>query len=138
MTRGRRCLTALALVALAVSPRAAAADPVAIRAAAHDGFGRLAFDWPDPVTYEAKVADNILTIHFARPLEGRTVEVQQGLADYVASATLADQGKTLVAHLKRPVTITAFTVKQKTIVIDLTPVAPHKAEPKPAPPKPEL
>ncbi len=89
------------------------------------------------MTYEAKVADATLTIRFARPLEGATAQVQQGLVDFVASATLAEVGKTFVARLKRPVTITAFTVKQKTVVVDLTPVPPHKTEPKPAPPKAE-
>jgi hypothetical protein len=137
MMRGRHSLAAAALIALALVARGAAADPVAIRAAAHDGFGRIAFDWPDPVSYEAKIAGDTLTIKFARPLQGAADQVSRRLAGYIASATLADDGKTLVAHLKRPVTVTAFTVKQKTIVVDLTPVVPHKAEPKPVSAKPD-
>lgn len=135
MRWARHRVAALALAALALASGAAVADEVAIRAAAHDGFGRLAFDWPDPVTYEARVAGDTLTIRFARPLQGQTAQVQRGLSDYVASATLANDGKTLVAHLKRPVTISAFTVKETTIVVDLTPVVPHKAAPKLAAPK---
>ena len=135
----RLAVAALSLVALVLASGAAAADEVVIRAAAHDGFGRVAFDWPDPVAYEARVGDATLTIHFARPLQGKTELLARGLSDYIASAALESDGKTLVAHLKRPVTISAFTVKDKTVVVDLTPVAEHKAAPKavPAPPKVE-
>jgi hypothetical protein len=135
MRGDRHAIAALAFVALALAGGAAAADEVAIRAAVHDGFGRVAFEWPDPVAYEARVGDATLTIRFARPLQGKAELLSRGLPDYVASAALENDGKTLVARLKRTVTISAFTVKAKTVVVDLTPVAPHKAAPKPAPPK---
>ncbi len=119
----------------------AAGDDVDVRASAHDGFGRIAFDWPAPVEYDAQVSNDTLSLHFARPLHAALDRLPALLGDYVASADIEGQGKTLVAHLKRPVTVHAFTIRDKTVVVDLTPApaaaaaeAP-KPEPKPAAPQ---
>ena len=102
-----------------------------IRAAPHDGFGRLAFAWPAPVHYTAHLAGETLTIRFARRLDGHADEVKHALAAYIADAEIEGQGKIFVAHLKRPVAFKAFTVSDKTVVVDLTP----RAAPKPVAPK---
>jgi hypothetical protein len=129
----RRLAIAVVLGACALAGRAAA-DPVEIRAAAHDGFGRIAFDWPEPVEYSAHVADNTLTVHFSRPIEAQAGAIKSALGAYVADARIAAQGKDLVAHLTRPVTATAFVVHDRTVVVDLAPAVVHKAAPaKPAP-----
>src|ERR1700690_2817284 len=117
---------AIALLGAASFAPAAYADEVALRAAVHDGFGRLAFDWPSPVAYDARVDGDTLTVHFARSLQGEPDLLRRGLADYIASATLQDDGKTLVAKLKRPVTVNGFVTKGSTIVLDLAPVAVRK------------
>jgi tetratricopeptide (TPR) repeat protein len=140
MGRVRHGLAVLALAALVPARGFAAADDVAIRAAVHDGFVRMALDWPAPVEYQAQVSADTLTIRFARPLHADVAKLPPALAEYVASADLEGQGKILVAHLKRPVTVHAFTIRDKTVVVDLTPVpaaAAKPAEPKVAEPKPK-
>src|SRR5271169_2683498 len=53
-----------ALVALAGSPPVRAQSTVALRAGLHDGYGRLVFDWPKPVRFEASLDGNQLVVHF--------------------------------------------------------------------------
>ncbi len=108
----RNLIPPFALMVLLVA-RGAAADPVEIRAAPHDGFGRLAFAWPAPVHYTAHLAGETLTIRFARRLDGHADEVKHALAAYVADAEIEEQGKIFVAHLKRPVAFNAFTVERQ-------------------------
>ena len=124
-----RVLAIAAAIGACVLPRPAAADPVEIRAAAHEGYARIAFDWPMPVEYSARIADNTLTVHFSRPLDAQAGVVKSALGDYVADAAVAGQGKDLVAHLKRPMTASAFVVRERTVVVDLTPVVVHKSAP---------
>ena len=132
MRRGdRRSLAAALFAALALLPLAArASDEVAVRAAEHDGYGRIALDFPAPVEYEARVAKLSLIVHFARAFHAHTETLARDLPAYVVSAKLEDRGKTLVARLKRPLDANAFTVHDRTVVIDLTPAA------RPAPPPP--
>jgi hypothetical protein len=124
----RRLVPPFAFMALMVA-RGAAAEPVEIRAAAHDGFGRIAFAWPAPVRYAAHLAGETLTIRFSRRLDGSAAALKGALGAYVADAEIAGQGKIFVAHLKRPMAFKAFMVKDKTVVVDLTPRAPAAAKP---------
>lgn len=132
MQRGGQSLAAALGAALAFLPVAAlGADEVAVRAAAHDGYGRIALDFPAPVEYQVRVEKLVLTVHFARAIHAQTDALARELPAYVASATLKDHGQTFVAHLRRPFDANAFTVHDRTVVIDLTPVA-HPA-PLPSP-----
>jgi len=105
----------------------AAADPVEIRAAAHDGYGRIALEWPEPVHYSTELSGNQLTIRFARPIDGAPATLKTALAAYVTDAAIAGDGKTLVAHLKQTVTVNTFTLHDRIVVVDLTPSVPHKS-----------
>ena len=75
------------LLALVLALPAHAADKVRVRAAEHDaeGFGRIAFDWPAPVTFDARIEGKTLTVHFARPLDAGLDAVASHLDAYVAS-----------------------------------------------------
>ncbi len=128
MTELRRFVAAV-LLSLLWPASAVAAGQADIRAAAHDGFGRIAFDFPAPVQYAVHVKGTTLTIHFSRPLDARADGLSAELAAYVADARLEAKGRTLVVRLKRPVSANAFTVRDKTVVVDLTPRAalPHPA-----------
>lgn len=117
------------LFSLLLPASAAAAGPAAIRAAPHQGFGRIAIDFPAPVRYVVRVKGTTLTIHFSRPLEGRADALKSDLAAYIADAKIEAKGRTLVARLRRPVSVNAFTLHDKTAVFDLTP----SAAPRPAP-----
>jgi tetratricopeptide (TPR) repeat protein len=133
MKRISLVIAALFLFALAPARGLAAVDEVAIRAASHAGFGRIAIDWPAPVRFETFATNDKVTIAFARAFRGRTEVLRHGLATYVAAAAIENDGKSLVLRLKRPVTVSAFMVKDKTVVIDLSPIAASKPPPRAAP-----
>ncbi|HXQ51252.1 MAG TPA: hypothetical protein VN802_09190 [Stellaceae bacterium] len=135
MGRPRHAIAALAFLALAPWPSPAVADDVAIRAGAHGGYGRIAFDWPAAIAYKSHVDNETLTIRFARPLGGEPEALRTMLADYVASAALENQGKTVVIHLTRPMKANVFTVRGKIVVVDLMPGAATKTAAKSRPAK---
>lgn len=113
------CRAALALLlAVAALAPARAAEHVTVRAAEHDkeGFGRMAFDWPAPVTFEAKIEGETLTVHFARPLEAKLDAVMKYLDGDVASVRI--EGDSLIAELKRPATVRSFS-EGKTVAVDI-------------------
>jgi tetratricopeptide (TPR) repeat protein len=118
------------LAALAAAP--VAADTVTVRAAAHDGegFGRIAFDWPSPVTYEAQIDGETLTVRFARPIEAKLDAILKYLGGYVAEASVGSDGASIVARLRRTATLRSFS-EGKTVAIDIiaTPTHPAAATP---------
>ncbi len=131
----------LGLLSSALSA-AAAAETVVVRAAEHDkeGFGRIAFDWPEPAQYEAKIDADVLTVHFARPFAAKLDAIAHHLDGYIASARLSEDGSSFVAKLKRPATLRTFT-EGKTVAVDIiaargAAAAPAKAEKKAAPASP--
>jgi tetratricopeptide (TPR) repeat protein len=127
------CARIAFVLALLAGP--AAADQVTVRAALHDGFARIAFDWPAPVAFDAQPGDLALTLHFKRPIEAPVERLQRELRGYIVAANLGDGGTTLSLRLARPVTVHSFTMHDKTIVVDLTPAA-VKSEPRPTLAKP--
>ncbi len=118
------------LLALALALPAHAADEVRVRAAEHDaeGFGRIAFDWPAPVTFDARIEGKTLTVHFARPLDARLDAVASHLDAYVASIRIGADHASVVAQLKRPARLHSFT-DGNTIALDIIAAA---AQPHPA------
>lgn len=132
----RRGLLALALtlsLTAGALSSARAAETVGVRAAEHDkqGFGRIAFDWPAPISFDAKIDGKTLTIHFARPFTARLDAVKRALDDYVGAIRIGADGASIVAALKRPVTLHSFT-DGNTVAIDLVASRPQAAPAKPA------
>jgi hypothetical protein len=121
MHRSRAVLALVMALALPVGA-ARAADAVKTRAAEHEHYGRIAFDWPAPVAYDAKIEDGTLTIHFERGLETDLGPITKWIGSYVESASLGADGTTLTARLKRSVTLRTFT-EGDTIAIDLVEAA---------------
>jgi hypothetical protein len=141
----RRILAAALLLALAAPVPARAAESVRVRAAEHDkeGFGRIAFDWPAPVAFEARLDGQTLTIHFARPLEAKFGAVLGHLDGYIAAVRIGADGDSVIAELKRPATLRSFAEGNVVAVDIITDATTVKALPvktaaaKPAkPPKP--
>jgi len=120
----KRLCAALSLAVLAAAPLAAAeaADAVKTRAGEHAHFGRIAFDWPAPVSFEAKIDGSTLVIHFGRELETSLGSIADNIGGYVEEARIDADGATLTAHLKRAVTLKTFT-EGNTIAIDLVDAA---------------
>jgi hypothetical protein len=99
-----RALVAALLLALAAPAPARAAERVTVRAAEHDkeGFGRIAFEWPAPVAFEAKLDGQVLTVpviaELKRPATLRTFREGNVIAvDIVADAAKAPLAKAAAA-----------------------------------------
>ena len=108
---------ALAIAALSFSARAA--EKVELRAGEHAGYGRIAIQWPTPVTYQAKLEGQTLVIHFARPFTAQLNIINRNLDHYIANAAQSADGMTITAKLLRPVELKSETVDHNIIAIDL-------------------
>jgi hypothetical protein len=132
----RRVLLAFVLtllMAVGLLLPACAAETVRVRAAEHDkaGFGRIAFDWPAPVTFDARIDGTTLIVHFARRFTARFDAVKSHLDDYVSTIRVGDDGTSIVAQLKRPATLHSFA-DGNTIAIDIVAARPQAAPARPA------
>ena len=116
-------------LALAIWGSAAWAEQVTVRAGAHQGFGRIVFDWPHRVTHRSEGGDAVLTIRFGRDIEARYEEAIRRLSDYLVGAHPTEDGRGIRLALKRPVQTSSFR-SGNAIVYDLM-HAPAKAEARP-------
>ena len=117
-----RIFSALAICVTALAATSVLADEVRTRAWAHDGFGRIVFDWPREVTYESHISGQTLTVAFEREITTTFQQVQRRLEAYIAEVKVAPDGRTVVASLKGDYRLR--TLKSESgIVIDLVPVS---------------
>ncbi|MGE4065009.1 MAG: tetratricopeptide repeat protein [Rhodospirillaceae bacterium] len=121
----------LAIALFASAP--AAAD--AVRSAARDGYGRIAFEWDKPVRYSAEVVNGNLVVQFERPFEMNPVSLALPLTAYVNTPTVSADSRTATFPLRPGVTMRTFTVGSA-VVIDLVSAAPQTAAAKPQGTKP--
>ena len=100
--RKRRRWVLWALVAgfIALQTTAAWAEPVRVRAALHDDFGRIVFNWSSPVSHKSALRDGRLTVRFGRPIEASFGRVARSLGKYIASVTPGDDGQSVIFDLK--------------------------------------
>lgn len=120
----------LALVLLAAAP--ALAD--AVRSAPRDGYGRIVFEWDQPVRYSADVVDGNLVVQFERAVSGNVAAAAQSLTPYVNPPRVSPDQRTIVFPLRPNVTMRTFTVGSA-VVVDLVGPAPANGA-KPAAAKP--
>jgi hypothetical protein len=113
------CAVLTGLVVAGLSFAARAAERVELRAAEHDGYGRIAIEWSTPIPYEAKLDGETLVIHFARPFTADLNAVNRFLRHYIANATQSADGKTIMAKLLQPVELKSEVVGRNIIAIDL-------------------
>ena len=107
------------LIFAALSFAARAAEKVELRAAEHDGYGRIAIEWSTPIPYEIKLEGETLVIHFARPFTAELNVINRYLRHYVADAAQSADGMTITANLLQPVELKTEIVGQNIIAIDL-------------------
>jgi len=128
---------ALSLVLFALSPASAEQSSntnVSPRAAAHEGFGRMVFDWDGPVTYSADIINGELVVRFDRPVSGELRNLVRPLSHYVKSVAVSDDRRTATFPLTRPVSVKAFTNASGSVVVDVSDSeAPAAAQPAAAP-----
>lgn len=108
---------------LAATP--AAADDM--RSALREGYGRIVFDWNQPVRYAAEVVGGTLLIQFERPVTGDVAKITQSLAAYVSGGRLSADRKTASFPLKPNITMRTFTVGQAVVVDLVTGLTPQQA-----------
>ena len=113
------CAVLTALIVAGLSFAARAAEKVELRAAEHDGYGRIAIEWSTPIPYEAKIEGETLVIHFARPFSAELNVIDRYLRHYVANAAQSADGKTITAKLLQPVELKSEVVGRNIIAIDL-------------------
>jgi tetratricopeptide (TPR) repeat protein len=96
----------------------AAPMPLAVRAAPHDGYGRIVFEGAKPIGFNATLEDNVLVVRFDHPASAALAPLARRLADYVGGAPLAIDGQVARIPLKRAVTVRTFT-EGPAMVVDL-------------------
>ncbi len=116
----RNCAALLTLfcVLAATQPPANAAEQVRTRGWSHATYGRIIFDWPKRVTYDARIDGATLTVRFSRPMEAEVDRVLKYLGGFVTGARLSEDGKTAVFDLAGLFDLDTFT-SGNSVVIDL-------------------
>jgi len=126
---GRRLAALVSLATLMALANPAGAQP-SPRAADHDGFGRMVFDWPGAVGYSATVVEGGLVVRFDKPISGDPKVVVKPLARYLSGVKLSADRTTATFTLARPVQVKSFR-SGGAVVIDLTPDDSPPASPPP-------
>ncbi len=111
---------AVVVCALALLGSAAvrAAEGPRLRAAVHDGFGRIVFEWPEPVAYRARIENGALRVTFDRPIAAALGAVRRTLGGYLRGARIEPDGRTARFDLAGSFGLRSF-VYEKSIVVDL-------------------
>ncbi len=76
------------------------AEPVKVRAALHDDFGRIVFSWNTPVGYKSAIQDDRLTVRFGRTIEASFGRITRTLGKYISAVSPGDDGRSVVFTLK--------------------------------------
>lgn len=106
------------LALAAAAPARAAVEAVAVTAKTGDGFARLRFDWAEPVAFEAKIGGRRLVIRFDRAFSTSLRGASAVLEDFVASATMEPDLRTVALNLRRDLEMRE-TVLGSTVYFDL-------------------
>ncbi|MCH7937617.1 MAG: hypothetical protein IH994_11090, partial [Proteobacteria bacterium] len=126
---------ALAAGFLALPTAAAWAEPVRVRAALHDDFGRVVFNWSSPVSHKTTLRDGRLTVRFGRPMEASFGRVARSLGKYIASVTPGDDGQSVVFDLKSDFDAYSYD-SGSAVIVEFADKSPSAAD-KPEAEKPE-
>jgi len=115
----RALLPALFAAALAAAAPLQAAEPVQVRGGLHADFGRIVFDWPRRVGYEAAISDGRLQVTFdeAAAFEGDVL--RRGLSGYGAAPRVGGDGRSFSMPLEGDLALKDFRLGNK-VVLDLS------------------
>ena len=101
----------------------ASAEPVVTRAWAHEEFGRIVFDWPRAVGYEAKIEERTLTVMFDHPLKTTFWQVKRHLGAYITDVDLSPDGRSVTASLTDDYRLRTFTLSSESgvakVIVDM-------------------
>jgi hypothetical protein len=115
----RALLLALAFVA---SPRAAVAQHVKgeVSAAVENGYARLVFLLTEEIDAQVRLANNIVTITFQKPVDIAVDRLAANASGYVAAARRDPDGKAIRLALARKVTMNSMAAGER-LFVDLLP-----------------
>ncbi len=94
------------------------AEPVLVRAAAHDGYGRIVFNWDFPVAFTARAEGRKLTVRFNRPIEADFRSVIEEVSRYVRDVTSDPDGHSVIFSLAKGYEAATFDIGSA-IVVDI-------------------
>ena len=109
---------ALFLLVQAGAQPLAAAETVPLRGGVHGDFGRIVFDWPNPVPYQARIEDERLLLRFERPADFDPSRVERILTAYIGTAEVGAGGQEIAFPLKGAFQLKHFPMDER-IVVDL-------------------
>lgn len=95
-------------------------EAVNTRGWGNDKFGRIVFDWREPVKFTAKIVGNQLRITFGRPLKTNFARASKNLSRYLSEFQLQGNAMTVSANLRGYYSIRSFA-NENAVVIDLVP-----------------
>lgn len=121
------CLLAFFAFTISCVPFGAWAQQPSPRAAIHDDFTRIVFDWDAPVGYSVEIVNNQLLIRFDRPIKGNVQALAKPLAKVARGVSVSVDGMAATFPLIRPMSVKAFVDSKNSVVVDLTEGAPSPA-----------
>ncbi len=95
------------------------AETVKVRAATHDGYGRIVFNWPTLVPYEIETVGDQLVVSFSSPIEPSLSGVVQNLSKYLSGAAPGADGRSVAFTMKEDFDVYGFDMGT-TVVVDIT------------------
>ena len=111
------------LIAFALAtPPALAADPIKceVSAVVENGFARLVFVTSEEVESQVRVANNIITISFQRPVDVTIDRINATAGGYISAARRDPDGKGVRLALARNVTVNSMAAGER-LFVDLMP-----------------
>jgi len=108
------------------------------RAAAHEDFGRIVFDWDTVPNWSADVINNQLVLHFDKPIAGDPKALLKPLARYLKGVTVSPDRRMVSFPLAVPIQVKSFVTGTST-VLDISEAkaqVPSVATSQPAPAQP--
>lgn len=109
-------VAALSIWMAAIATGAGAATSVTARAALHEGFGRVVFDWPATTAYRVDRDGSRLVITFEESFTVSFDSVKRVLNDYLSDIRLSDDGRTVEIELAAEFDFRDFAYDDKVIV----------------------
>ena len=123
-----RLVAAAGLIAAILRQAApAAAEQVPVRAAAHDGYGRIVFNWAFPVPYTAVIEGGRLVVRFGEPIEASYGNVLRTLGGYITGAEPSGDGRSVIFTLSGDYDLRDFSIG-RAVVVDLIKQTPAVAQ----------
>ena len=99
-----------------VRPALAQALKGEVSATTENGYARLAFKFEDEIEAQVRLANNVVTINFPRPVDISIDRISQYAAGYVSAARRDPDGKGIRIALARKVTMNSMAAGERLFV----------------------